>query len=157
MGADPIRVHERLDHRMLLCADKPIMERRRDVRVRLNQAVRVTCLSANCHMQGRAADLSLRGIRILIPARLAVGDPVRIEIEDALLLGEVCYCQPYDRGFMIGVQIDQALNGLSELAHLHQTLLQDGVGRLRNPSALSYSISEQTESCHLRERWTTRS
>jgi len=120
------------------------MERRRDVRVSLDQTVSVTALGRNRQqMQGKTADLSGRGIRILVPATLLVGDPVRIDLEDALLLGDVCYCQPHDSGFMIGVEIDQALSGLAELARLNQALLQDGDTRKGDRGALSYSISEQ--------------
>ena len=120
------------------------MERRRDVRVSLDQTVRVTALGRNRHeMQGRAGDLSGRGIRILVPARLPAGDPVRIDLEDGLLLGEVCYCQSHDDGFMIGVHLDQALSGLAELTRLNRALLSEGDERERDRAALSYSVSEQ--------------
>lgn len=100
------------------------MERRRDVRVSLDQKVRVTVLGRRVlgtndwQVDARAADLSGRGIRILAPARIASGDAVRIDLEDAMLLGEVCYCQPHNDGFMIGVQLDQALSNVGELARL---------------------------------------
>ena len=103
------------------------MERRRDVRVSLDQTVRVTALGKNRQqIQGKAVDLSGRGIRITVPARVPPGAAVKIELDDALLLGEICYCRPCDRGFMIGVEIDQALHGLADLARLNQTLLNDG-------------------------------
>ena len=121
------------------------MERRCEVRVSLDQMICVTVLGANSFpMQGTAADLSGRGIRIVVPARIAVGDPLRIDFEDVLLLGEVCYCQPYGRDFMIGVQLDQALNGLAALARLNGALLQDRSESARDAGELSYSISEQT-------------
>ena len=120
------------------------MERRRDVRVNLDQMVRVTALSGNREaMQGMAADLSGRGIRVLVPERLAAGDPVRIDLDDALLLGEVCYCEPCESGFLIGVELDQVLNGLAALERLNRVLLNDGGERETERGALSYSISEQ--------------
>ena len=119
------------------------MERRRDVRVNLYHTVLVTPLGGNGQrMKGRTADLSGRGMRILVPAGIAVSHPVRIDLDDAMLLGEVCYCQPYDRGFMIGVELDQALNGMAQLARLRRALLPERDVREHDEAALSYSMSE---------------
>jgi PilZ domain len=121
------------------------MERRRDFRSKLNQAVRVTVLGRDRYqVHGKAADLSGRGIRILIPVPLPAGDPVRIDLDDTLLLGEVCYCEPEGRGFMIGVQLDQAINDVAALARLNVGLVPNVEEHVRGLGALSYSISEQT-------------
>ena len=104
------------------------MERRNELRVALDQAVRVTCLDRNQHvLVGRAVNLSGRGIRVFLQVSLRAGEPVRIDIEDTLLLGEVCYCQPEDDGFVVGVEIDQALGSLRDLARLNRALLGERV------------------------------
>lgn len=100
------------------------MERRRELRVNTDQAVMVTVLGRQRQeMQGRTVDLSGRGMRIVLPKRVHPGDPIKVGLEDALLLGEVCYCRPQGRDFVIGIQLDQVLNGLADLSRLNQSLL----------------------------------
>ena len=91
------------------------MERRRDLRVKADQKVLVTALSNDRQqMEATAVDLSGRGISLFVPMKLTTGAPVRIELDDALLLGEICYCRPECGGFVIDVEIDQALAELEE-------------------------------------------
>ncbi len=100
------------------------MERRNEPRVITDQAVRVTILgNYRYEVQGKAVDLSGHGMRIVVPHRVAPGDPVKIELDDAMVFGEICYCCPNGRGFMVGVQLDQALQGLAELTRLKYALL----------------------------------
>lgn len=102
------------------------MERRREVRVASDQTVRVTVLgSYRQRMNGKAVDLSGRGLRVVLPHRVSPGNPVKIELDDALLLGEICYCQPRGHGYITGIAVDQALNGLAELARLNDALFDD--------------------------------
>lgn len=106
------------------------MERRSSLRVGFNQSVRVTALGGNrCQMAARALDASERGIRLLLPADLKPGDLVRIDVDDALLLGEVCYCQPGEGGFTAGIKLDQALDRIGDLARLHRALFDQEGGR----------------------------
>jgi len=49
--------------------------------------------------------------------------PLKIEWNQILLLGDVCYCQPAERGFAIGLQLEHALLHTGELARLAQALL----------------------------------
>ena len=102
------------------------MERRSEVRVMLDQAVCVTALRRNIPpLRGRTVDMSGRGIRILLSVPISQGDTVKIELDDALLLGEVCYCLPQNGDVMIGVEIDQALRGLTSLQRLHKALFNE--------------------------------
>ncbi len=121
------------------------MERRRELRVGSEEAVRITVLGAReKRMEGRAVDISGQGVRILVPEAIAAGFAVKIELEDSLILGEVCYSQPDGRGFLAGIEIDQVLTGLGELARLNRNLLDDGGERAaareqeRGSGALSY-------------------
>lgn len=104
------------------------MERRSELRLALDQAVRITCLDENRHVVvGRAVNLSGRGIRVLLPDGLRAGQPVRVDVDDTLLLGEVCYCEPGEKEFVVGIEIDQALGSLSDLARLNRALLGERV------------------------------
>jgi c-di-GMP-binding flagellar brake protein YcgR len=99
------------------------MERRREVRVVCDQTVRVTVLGRHRQeMQGTAVDLSGRGMRIMLPDRVPPGDAVKVHLDDVLLLGEICYCRPQGRGFVVGIELDQALIGLADLARLNRAL-----------------------------------
>ena len=105
------------------------MERRRDLRINSDQAVRVTVLGKiRNQTQGRAIDISGSGIRIVVPCSFVPGDAVRIDTEDAMLLGDVCYCSAREGDFVIGVALDQALNGLADLARLNEALLLESGG-----------------------------
>jgi hypothetical protein len=104
--------------------DKIHMDRRRELRVNVNQPVRITVLGEYRHeMQGNAVDFSGHGIRVVVPSSVSPGNPVRIDLDDAMLLGDICYCRPNGSGFTLGVQLDQALSGLAELARLNHALL----------------------------------
>ena len=59
----------------------------------------------------RHAELALE-----LEGPVAIGSPVKIELEDCLFLGEVIYCRADEASFFVGVELEQALYGLSELA-----------------------------------------
>jgi hypothetical protein len=100
--------------------------------------VRVTALGTyRRKMDGIAVDLSGRGLRILLPDPVDPGDALKVELADTLLLGEVCYCSPQDYGFIVGLQIDQVLSGLADLARLNRALFDGTAARVILP------ISEQ--------------
>jgi hypothetical protein len=64
----------------------------------------------------RVSDFSGRGMRLLSPVPISPGSPVRIDIGDSLMLGEICYCREDEGGFSLGVILEQVLRGLTELA-----------------------------------------
>jgi hypothetical protein len=113
------------------------MDRRSEIRVNVDQPVRVTVLGEYRHqMEGNAIDLSGHGMRIVLPRRVAPGNAVRIDLDDAMLLGDVCYCCPNVRGFTVGVQLDQALAGLAELARFNNAL-REGETPVDHPAVRS--------------------
>lgn len=86
----------------------------------------VTVLGSHAlQISGTAIDISGRGLRLLLSGRVGPGDPVKIDMDDSLLLGEVCYCQTQGSDYIVGVEIDQALAGLSELARLNLALFEE--------------------------------
>jgi hypothetical protein len=64
-------------------------------------------------------------MRLLLSGRVSPGDAVKIDIDDDLLLGEICYCETQGADFIVGVELDQALAGLSELARLNLALFEE--------------------------------
>jgi hypothetical protein len=72
-----------------------------------------------------AIEMSEGGMRLLLTRAIPVGAPVKIEAEDSLFLGEVCYCESQATGFLIGLKLLQVLSNLSELARLNRRIMGD--------------------------------
>jgi hypothetical protein len=74
----------------------------------------------------RVVDASPSGLRLLLPHAIPPGTPVRIDVHDAMLLGEICYCAPVPShpalASYAGVAIEQCLSGLASLQHLIDAL-----------------------------------
>ena len=49
---------------------------------------------------------------------VAAGTALKVELDDALLLGEVIYCRPDESVFYVGVELEHALCGLGELSRM---------------------------------------
>jgi len=49
------------------------------------------------------------------------GTALKVELDDALLLGEVIYCRPDESVFYVGVELEHALCGLGELSRMVNT------------------------------------
>jgi hypothetical protein len=72
-------------------------------------------------------------MRLLVDRALPPGSLVKVEAEDALLLGEVCYSLASNPGFEVGVQLQHSLIGLRELAkHKASVLLENEVAAGRS-------------------------
>ena len=77
-------------------------------------------------MPARVTDASSNGLRLLLPHAIPPGTPVRVDIEDAMFLGEICYCTPVPShpslAAYAGVAIEECLSGLTSLQHLIDAL-----------------------------------
>ncbi len=73
--------------------------------------------------RGHVLNLSGQGLQLLVPQAVAAGAAIQVNLNDAMLLGEACYCSPRDGMFALGVRLEQQLNGLAALARLNQALL----------------------------------
>ena len=92
------------------------MDQRREPRFQANQSVIVTVLTEQpTRVVARVRNASGRGLGLLVPCRVEPGAPIRIEIEDSIVLGEAIYCRPEQDGCFVGVELDQVLVGLTEL------------------------------------------
>ena len=124
-------------------ADKLDVDRRREARIRADDPVTLTILAEPGVrvVAATAVDLSGRGMRVRAPIAVAIGSAVKAETRDALFLGEVCHCAWDGDAYSIGLDLDQALAGLLELARCNQTLLDDcaGVSQHTREAEIRYS------------------
>jgi hypothetical protein len=115
------------------------MERRREHRGILDQSVKVTLLKAAKSGSGdsphqpipqsfiaQTIDQSGRGMRLLVPYELVPGTTIKIETDDTLFLGEICYCNRVnEERFAAGIEVSQSLQMTTELRKLADAV---GVG-----------------------------
>jgi hypothetical protein len=102
------------------------MDLRSQLRLEADEPVHVTVLGeSETKLLGRVTNYSAHGIGLVIEARVSIGAAVKVEWSDTLLLGEVCYCQPTQGGFAIGLELEHALYNTSELARLAKRLLDE--------------------------------
>jgi len=74
-------------------------------------------------MEAAVLDYSGRGMRLGVNAQLVPGSAVRVEMDDQLILGEVCYCTPSRLGrYAVGLELEQALAHLDDLSSLTRAL-----------------------------------
>jgi len=105
-------------------ADSICVDRRREPRLAANQAALLTTLTEPClKRSGTIVNVAGRGINVSLEQPLPVDVPVRIDLDDTLALGEVCYCEPTEGRYSVGIQVDQILNGLESLLRLNEALL----------------------------------
>jgi hypothetical protein len=92
------------------------MEQRREPRFQADQRVMVEVLSDSpVRIAAKVKDASGRGLGISATAPIPPGAAIRIEIEDAVVLGEAIYCRNDQGSYFVGVELDQVLVGLTEL------------------------------------------
>jgi hypothetical protein len=100
------------------------MERRREARIRTDTPVELTVLgSAQTSGPAQAIEFSGHGLQLVIHQPIPVNAAVKVEGDDWMMLGEVCYCRQEGIHFVAGLRIDQTLDNLQELAELNKNLL----------------------------------
>jgi hypothetical protein len=93
------------------------MKHRRGMRVAADQQVQITVLGEpDINLPATLRNLSGRGVGLSLDGPLAVGSALKLILEDEILLGEVIYCRNQDGAFYVGVELQQALSGLADLA-----------------------------------------
>jgi hypothetical protein len=102
-----------------LSADVSTMEKRREPRFVVDQIINVTCLGEKAvTVPARVQNYSGRGIGVYLPDWIEPGTAIQIHLEDALLLGEAIYVRRETDRVFVGIELDQTLCGLSELARV---------------------------------------
>jgi hypothetical protein len=93
------------------------MDKRREPRFQADQRVVLTFLTEpQTRLDAVVKNASGRGLGLVTAAPAPSGAPLRIEFEDSIVLGESIYCRADRDGYFIGVELDQVLVGLTELA-----------------------------------------
>lgn len=92
------------------------MEQRREPRFEAEQEVAVTVLG-ECEVQqvAKVKNASGRGLALEMPGPVAPGAAIKIQFDDAVVLGEAVYCRRSPDACLVGVELDQVLCGLTEL------------------------------------------
>ena len=100
------------------------MERRREARIRTDKPVELTVLgSAEASGPAQAIEFSGHGLQVVLHRPIPVNAAVKVEGDDWMMLGEVCYCRQEGIHFVAGLKIDQTLENLDELSRLNENLL----------------------------------
>jgi hypothetical protein len=117
------------------------MERRREARIRADKPVELTVLG-NQEASGPAQviEFSGHGLQIVLHRPIPVNSAIKVEGEDWLMLGEVCYCRQEGIHFVAGLKIDQTLENLEELSRLNDSLLRTQQKAERSPSTESKDV-----------------
>ncbi|MEZ5351179.1 MAG: PilZ domain-containing protein [Bryobacteraceae bacterium] len=104
-------------------------EQRREPRMGLDQAVAIGELSEDgVRMRlGWVVDLSGRGAAVRMEDPMSPGTLVRMQWDDTLLLGEVCYCVAEGDRYRVGLELRHSLTHLAELERLRARLLGEGI------------------------------
>ena len=95
------------------------MDRRREPRFETSQPARVRLLGEDpVTLLGVVRNMSGKGMRLSLDRGLPLDAAVRVELGTSVLLGEVCYCQPEDSGYSVGLVLDQVLHHAAGLRPL---------------------------------------
>jgi hypothetical protein len=96
------------------------MEQRRDPRVPIEKAVNVTVLGEpETRLTAVVKNTSGRGLGLISSATIAPGAAVKIEIGDAIFLGEAMYSKALEEGgYFLGIELTQVLSGLAALSRM---------------------------------------
>lgn len=100
------------------------MERRREARIRADKPVELTVLgSADVSGPAQVIEFSGHGLQLVLHRAVPVNSAVKVEGDDWMMLGEICYCRQEGIHFVAGLKIDQTLENLDELSRLNASLL----------------------------------
>jgi hypothetical protein len=100
------------------------MERRREARIRADKPVELTVLGVeDAGGPAQAIEFSGHGLQVVLHRPIPVNAAIKVEGDDWIMLGEVCYCRQEGIHFVAGLKIDQTLENLDELSRLNENLL----------------------------------
>jgi len=100
------------------------MEKRKAPRHPRSDTAQITLLSSNppatfsCHV----VEGSQNGLKLRSPHLLPVSSPIRLDIGDELLLGEIVHCVRDGESYLAGLRVEQSLAMLGELRRLMQSI-----------------------------------
>jgi hypothetical protein len=116
------------------------MDQRREPRFVADQSVVVTVLGEHeTQHAARILNASGRGLAIEMPSAVPPGTAIKIEVDDSILLGEAVYCKGGQGSYLLGVELDQMLCGLTELGKR----LQEFATKEPSGSEVAYSVNHR--------------
>ena len=102
------------------------MEQRKQVRVPVQRPVKLTVLGDSpMEMEGYLSNISGRGLRMTLSEAIPVNAAIRVDVDNSMLLGEVCYCEPFGGQWAVGLEMEQSLSDLSGLCRLVERLMME--------------------------------
>lgn len=125
------------------------MERRREPRIDLSQPVQVTLLgNPEVELPAIIINISGRGLKLMVDRLVPIGSAAKVEVDDALLLGEVCYSAAEEDGYAVGLEIAHSLVGLGDLQRLNRRLMGDlgagGTPSIKNQDTTATRYQERS-------------
>jgi hypothetical protein len=88
-------------------------DRRTESRFRVDSpAIITTLLQPHSNATCRLIDVSKNGMRLATAEPFCVGDRVKIQFQDSLVLGEVLRCSAENKDFVLGISIENAFFGV---------------------------------------------
>jgi hypothetical protein len=92
------------------------MDNRREPRFEADQVVGISVLAeCEAQLEARVKNASGRGLAIETSGPILPGTALKIEFKDTVVLGEAVYCRDGKGSYLVGVELDQVLCGLTEL------------------------------------------
>lgn len=104
-------------------------------RLESGQNIRCSVLSEQAwKATGEIIHVSQKSVSLRLPIAAAYGTAVRLDVDDALILGTVAGCTRAGADFLLNITMEQVIPSVSNLARLVATILQqspDSVAPLR--------------------------
>ena len=100
------------------------MERRKEPRFKTNQPAELRILDDGGTCQATLLEISGKGLRVRVDGPLKLGAPVRLDVEQTIILGEVTHSTSSADGYEAGIQVEQVLTKTDDLTRLIEALKQ---------------------------------
>src|SRR4051812_15991560 len=98
-----------------------------EIRYQPEQIINLQILGAGAQrLPARLATLTGRNAALKLDRGIEFGAAVRIDLEDSMLLGEVCGCCGDLNGFTVQVHVLEAIPSMSDLARLVSAVMNEG-------------------------------
>ena len=105
------------------------MEQRRETRFSANQVVPVTILGdPEINRTGIVKNASGRGLGLEMAFPVGIGTALKIHLPDAVLLGEAMFCRGQNGSYFVGVELQHALFGLTQLSQAFEAFAENVSG-----------------------------
>ena len=119
------------------------MERRREPRIQADQKVDLIVLGTDAGaIDAHARQFSGRGLRLVVRQAVPVGTAVKVQGDDWLVLGKVCYCRKERLNFVIGLRLEHSLMGLLELEELNRKFTSEELRLVEVPALVALDVAQ---------------